>query len=145
MWLRRFFFLSGGFYKMSKRIESGWKSPIYSIQTAREWAHCFWADYPRASDLLLSICGKTVNDTAFLAQKSQRGWECWKFAVKSIEHQYILKDLGCFDNHEHFISYVNQFTIHMLSVLVRNFLHTLENNYQEEWKWLTYWYKAVLE
>ncbi|MCJ7654414.1 MAG: hypothetical protein MUO97_03790, partial [Dehalococcoidia bacterium] len=73
---------------MSKKITEGWYSPLYSLAVAKQWANALWATYPRASELLMDICGKGVRDVWYLAQKSQRGWENWKYAVKNIESQY---------------------------------------------------------
>jgi hypothetical protein len=130
---------------MSKSSTNGWYSPIYSYKVAQSWANHFWASYPRASELLIDICAKKQVDTRFLAQKSQRGWELWKMAVKAIEETYKMLDSNYFKDYNQFIVYVNQFTIHMLSVLVKYYLDSIKNPFPEEYSWLTYWYKSILQ
>ncbi|MCJ7654410.1 MAG: hypothetical protein MUO97_03770, partial [Dehalococcoidia bacterium] len=57
---------------------------------------------------------------------------------------YQMKDAGFFRSNDHFITYVNQFTIHMLSSLVNLYLNSIKPVAMDEHRWLTYWYQKVL-
>jgi len=132
---------------MSKKVvRSRWSCALYPQNVGQEWANRFWKDYPRASDLLLDFIAYSVKMTGNLACASQRGWEIWKSAVKTIDKQisYNIHAKKPLSDAQLLLT-VRNTTIQTLSITIKLYIKSIETPYPDEAKYLTHWYTCLLQ